>query len=68
MAEVAKARLRSRLTHDEIMQRMKTTRRTYARLENGREPSMRTLARFAEATGNWLNISFEPMEAKRSVR
>ena len=52
MLEVAKARLRSGLSRTEIARRMKTTPRTFARLESGRVlPSMRTLRGFAEATG-----------------
>lgn len=60
---VAKARLRSGLTQAELAKRMKTTQSTVARLESGRgQPSTRTLARFAKATGHRLKISFEPME------
>jgi hypothetical protein len=42
---------------------MKTTRRTLAKLANGRPPSARMLARFAKANG--LKISFEPAREKR---
>ncbi len=67
MLAVAKARLRSGLSRSEIMTRMKTTQRTLDRLENGRDPSTRTLDRFAKATGHRLKISFEPVEGKASV-
>ena len=61
---VAKARMRSGLTQAELAKRMKTTQSTVARLESGRgQPSTRTLARFAKATGHRLKISFEPVKA-----
>jgi len=63
MAEVAKARLRAGLTQAQLAKRMKTTQSTVARLESGRgQPSTRTLARFAKATGHRLKISFEPVK------
>lgn len=66
MLEVAKARLRSGLSRAEITRRMKTTPRTFARLESGRVlPSMRTLERFAKATGHRLKISFEPVKGEK---
>jgi DNA-binding phage protein len=49
--EVAKARQRANLGWTEVARRMKTTRRTIAKLANGRQPSTRTLSRFAKATG-----------------
>jgi DNA-binding phage protein len=61
--EVAKARQRARLGWTEVARRMKTTRRTLAKLANGRPPSARMLARFAKANG--LKISFEPAREKR---
>lgn len=62
MAEVAKARLRAGLSQTQLAKRMKTTQSAVARLESGRgRPSTRTLARFAEATGHKLKISFEPV-------
>jgi ribosome-binding protein aMBF1 (putative translation factor) len=64
LLEVAMARRRARLGWSELAQRMKTTRRTIAKLENGRLPSTRTLARFAKATGHRLKISFEPSKEK----
>ncbi len=65
IAEVAKARLRAGLTQAQLAKRMKTTQSTVARLESGRgQPSTRTLARFAKATGHRLKISFEPVKGK----
>ena len=47
---------------------MKTTQSTVARLESGRgQPSTRTLARFAKATGHRLKISFEPVRGRKSA-
>jgi len=66
MLEVAKARQRARLGWPEVARRMKATRSTIARLENGRLPSTRTLGRFAKATGHRLKISFEPVEKRRA--
>ena len=60
--EVAKARKRARLGWIEVARRMKASRSTIARLENGRLPSTRTLGRFAKATGHRLTIRFEPVE------
>ena len=68
MAEVIKARQRSGLSRSELARRMKATPRAIARLENGREPSMQTLSRFAKATGHRLKISFEPVKAKKGGR
>jgi transcriptional regulator with XRE-family HTH domain len=65
MAEVIKARQRYGLNHAQLMRRMKTTRRTMARLENGRNVSIQTLSRFAKATGHRLKISFEPVKLKK---
>jgi DNA-binding XRE family transcriptional regulator len=51
--ELIAARVRAGLTQDEIATRMHTTQSTIARLESGRTmPSMRTLTRYAEATGS----------------
>lgn len=51
--ELIAARTRAGLTQAELAERMHTTQSTIARLESGRTlPSMRTLARFAEATGS----------------
>ncbi|MCK9508649.1 MAG: helix-turn-helix domain-containing protein [Pigmentiphaga sp.] len=51
--ELIAARVRAGLTQDEIAKRMHTTQSSIARLESGRTlPSMRTLARYAMATGS----------------
>lgn len=58
------ARARAGLSQAQLAKRMKTTQSAIARLESGRaKPSTRTLARFAEATGHRLKISFEPVKA-----
>ncbi len=56
------ARTRARLTQAELAARMNTTQSVVARLESGRShPSTKTLEKVAKATGNRLQISFEPM-------
>jgi ribosome-binding protein aMBF1 (putative translation factor) len=66
---VAKARARSGLSQAQLAKRMKTTQSAIARLESGRaKPSTRTLARFAEATGHKLKISFEPVRGGKGAK
>ncbi len=64
------ARDRAGLTQSQVARRMKTTQTAVARLEGGRQnPSTRTLARYAQATGHRLVIGFEPInKAKRAKR
>lgn len=51
--ELIAARARAGLTQAQLAERMHTTQSTIARLESGKSmPSLRTLARYAEATGN----------------
>lgn len=51
--ELIAARTRAGLSQAEIAARMGTTQSTIARLESGRRlPSLRTLARYASATGS----------------
>lgn len=58
--ELIAARVRAGLTQEEIAKRMRTTQSTIARLESGRTmPSMRTLTRYAEATGSRTVITLE---------
>jgi ribosome-binding protein aMBF1 (putative translation factor) len=58
------ARTRAGLTQEELAARMGTAQPVVARLESGRaSPSMRTLRRFAEATGTRLRVRFEPEHA-----
>jgi len=54
------ARMNAGLTQAQLAERMATTQSVIARLESGRtQPSTKTLARLAEATGTRLRISFE---------
>lgn len=56
------ARAKSDLTQEQIAQRMGTSRTAIARLEGGKaNPSVKTLRRYAEATGTKLRIEFEPL-------
>jgi DNA-binding XRE family transcriptional regulator len=58
--ELIAARVRAGMTQEEIAKRMHTTQSTVARLESGRTmPSMRTLTRYAEATGSRTVIKLE---------
>lgn len=46
------ARTKAGLSQDELAERMGTTQSTVARMESGKQlPSLRTLYRYAEATG-----------------
>lgn len=66
---VIDARNRAGLTQVELARKMGTTQPVIARLEGGRvHPSMRTLERFAKATGSRLLIRFEPRTARRATR
>ena len=69
VAELIKARTDARLTQEEVARRMNTTQAVIARLEGGgREPSTRTLRRFAKATGHRLKISFLPERGGTPMR
>jgi len=58
--ELITARTRAGLTQSELAERMQTTQSTIARLESGRTmPSMRTLARYAEATESRAVVRLE---------
>lgn len=58
--ELIAARARAGLTQSELAERMHTTQSTIARLESGRTmPSMRTLTRYAEATGSRAVVRLE---------
>ncbi len=51
---------RAGLTQEQVAERMGTSRTAVARLEGGRgNPSLRTLQRYAAATGRRLRISFD---------
>ena len=49
--ELIRARTRAGLTQAQVAARMGTTQSAVARLEGGKLPSIRTLTRYAEATG-----------------
>lgn len=58
------ARARAGLTQSEVAQRMGTTQSAVARLESGRrEPSMRTVQRYAQAVGGRVVVRIEPTRA-----
>ena len=58
--ELITARTRAGLTQSELAERMHTTQSSIARLESGRTmPSMRALARYAEATGSRAVVRLE---------
>jgi transcriptional regulator with XRE-family HTH domain len=58
--EISAARARSGLTQAEIAARMGTTQSAVARLESGKaKPSLRTLERYAAATGAKLKVTLE---------
>ena len=60
------ARARAHLSQEQVAARMKTTRTVISRLESGRmKPSLRTLERFAEATGHSLEVAFEPIAVRQ---
>jgi DNA-binding XRE family transcriptional regulator len=62
-SELIAARVRAGLTQSELAERMGTTQSAIARLESGRQlPSMRTLARFARATGCRPVVKLEAAE------
>lgn len=61
------ARAQAGVTQAAIAERMGTTQSAVARLEGGRSnPSMKTLERYAAATGTRLKVMFEPIDAKVS--
>jgi ribosome-binding protein aMBF1 (putative translation factor) len=60
---VSEARRKSRLSQMEIAKHMKTSQTAVARLESGRgNPSIKTLQRYATATGTRLKITFEQVK------
>jgi DNA-binding XRE family transcriptional regulator len=63
-AALIDARGQARLTQEDVAAKMHTSQQAVARLEGGQSnPSLRTLRRFAEATGTSLKIVFEPKKA-----
>lgn len=60
VAQLIRARTEAKLTQTEVAQRLGTTQSAIARLEGGRiSPSIATLRRYAEATGNRLTIGLQ---------
>nr|WP_274607945.1 helix-turn-helix transcriptional regulator [Thiorhodovibrio winogradskyi] len=58
--ELIAARIRAGLSQAEVAERMGTSQSTIARLESGRTlPSLRTLERYASATGNRTVVRLE---------
>ncbi len=65
--ELIAARSRAGLTQAQLAERMHTTQSTIARLESGKSmPSLRTLARYAEATGSRAVIRLEARSSWQS--
>ena len=61
-AALIEARANAELTQEQVAARMQTSQAYIAKLEGSRvNPSVKTLRRFAAATGTRLTISFEPM-------
>jgi DNA-binding XRE family transcriptional regulator len=57
------ARVRAGLTQAQLAKRMGTTQSVVARLESGRQlPSMKTLLRYADATGSRARLRLEAAE------
>ena len=61
------ARVRAKLSQQQLAERMGTSQSTIARLEGGgTKPSFTTLERIAKATGTRVRISLEPTTQPRS--
>ncbi|NKJ45855.1 transcriptional regulator [Burkholderia sp. SG-MS1] len=58
--ELIAARVRAGLTQEQVAEKMCTTQSTIARMESGRTlPSLRSLSRYAEATGSRAVVHLE---------
>lgn len=58
--ELINARTRAGLTQEQLARKMQTTQSTIARMESGHGlPSLRTLSRYAEATGSRAVVRLE---------
>lgn len=55
--ELVRARNRAGMTQREVAERMGTVQPAIARLERGHKPSLKTLERYARATGSKLKIA-----------
>lgn len=65
--ELIAARTRAGLSQAELAERMGTSQSTIARLESGSTlPSMRTLTRYAKATGSRAVVKLEARTDRRS--
>jgi DNA-binding XRE family transcriptional regulator len=61
-AALIEARSEADISQEEIARRMQTSQPAIARLEGGNgNPSLKTLRRYAAATGTRLRIVFEPL-------
>ena len=66
--QLIETRVKSGLSQGELATKMGTSQSTIARLESGASmPSMRTLAKFAQATNSQLQIMFKPVPKSRAV-
>lgn len=64
--ELMRVRVRAGLTQAELARQMKTTQSAIARVESGKSfPSLSTLARFSEATGEKITVVLEPKKKSR---
>ncbi len=62
---MVEARAKADISQEEIAKRMKTSQPNVARLEGGKgNPSLKTLRKYACATGTRLKITFEPKGAR----
>jgi len=62
--ELIAARIHAGLTQSEVALRMGTTQSVIARMESGRTlPSLRTLARYAQAVGYSASVKLTPVAA-----
>ncbi len=60
---LVRARAAAKLTQAELARRLGTTQSAVARLEGGGvSPSLRTLRRYAEATGTRLTVGLAPLD------
>jgi ribosome-binding protein aMBF1 (putative translation factor) len=68
VAEYVAARAHAGLTQAQLAERMGTSQSAIARIESGtRIPSLRTLLRYAEATGTRLAIKLIPLKPAASA-
>ena len=66
--KLIQARVKSGLSQEELAQRMGTSQSSIARMESGTVwPSMRSLARFAQATSCELKIEFRPVRTGKQA-